>query len=136
MLEKLFEAERRTAPEPGVDFLSRVLADADMVQQANLKRDAKEAAGSKRRRPAQPGFWVRFARRLDLFSARGLVGGGMAAAAVLGFGVGFSGGVNGSAWMSAVAPTLFDATADASMTLLPESDSFVISLDDPEGEAL
>lgn len=124
-LEALFAAARAHGPEPGTDFLARVLADAADVQAAHLARPLETPA-------PRPRGWRRWLAALDLFGTHGLVGSGLATAAVLGFGLGFSGGISGADWMAQAAPMLFDTSADTAVTLLPDSDSFVISLADTE----
>lgn len=128
-LEALFASARRQAPEPGVDFLARVLGDAEAAQNDLARR----AVAARPPRPEQSGLVWRLLRRLDLFGTHGLVGGGLVTAAVLGFGIGFMGSLGAPNWMGQLAPMLFETTADSAMTLLPSSDSFVIALG-AEGE--
>ncbi|WP_343079706.1 dihydroorotate dehydrogenase [Ostreiculturibacter nitratireducens] len=83
MLEDIFAAARREAPEPSPALMARILADAEAVQAA----DTAQRAATIRRNSRRPGL---FASAITALGGWGAVG-GLAAATLAGVWIGFTG---------------------------------------------
>ncbi|MGK7652104.1 hypothetical protein ACSQ76_06730 [Roseovarius sp. B08] len=109
-LTAAFAAARRTAPEPEADFLARVLADAEGVQEGFAKAKVAEAAAEARFGTTSRGGWRGVFQALGGWPAVS----GLGAAAVTGL------------WIGVAPPERLDATAqqvwgeDITLALQPD----------------
>ncbi|KRS12804.1 hypothetical protein XM53_09525 [Roseovarius atlanticus] len=109
-LTEAFAAARRTAPEPDADFLARVLADAEDVQDGFARADRTEPFAEDRERLALRGGWRGVFHALGGWPAVS----GLSAAAVAGL------------WIGVAPPERLDATAqqvwgeDITLALQPD----------------